>query len=61
LKEIAQIKKAAALFLTLHGGSGTDDEDLRQAMAAGINIIHINTRTAASWHTIRLDKMVSVR
>src|SRR5262249_50156482 len=35
---IAQIKSAARTPLTLHGGSGTDDEDFRKAIAAGINI-----------------------
>jgi fructose-bisphosphate aldolase class II len=43
VQRIAEIKKAAQVPLTLHGGSGTDDEDLRKAIAAGINIIHINT------------------
>jgi len=33
----------------LHGGSGTDDEDLRKAIAAGINIIHINTELRVAW------------
>jgi fructose-bisphosphate aldolase, class II len=46
---IAQIKKESAVFLTLHGGSGTDDEDLRAAIAAGINIIHINTELRVAW------------
>jgi hypothetical protein len=27
IERIAQIKKAVGVFLTLHGGSGTDDED----------------------------------
>jgi fructose-bisphosphate aldolase, class II len=35
--------------LTLHGGSGTDDEDLRKAIRAGINIIHINTELRVAW------------
>jgi fructose-bisphosphate aldolase class II len=35
--------------LTLHGGSGTDDEDLQKAIAAGINIIHINTELRVAW------------
>jgi fructose-bisphosphate aldolase, class II len=43
IERIAQIKKAAGVFLTLHGGSGTDDADFVRAIAAGINIIHINT------------------
>ncbi len=46
---IAQIKSAARLLLTLHGGSGTDDEDLRKAIAAGINIVHINTELRVAW------------
>jgi fructose-bisphosphate aldolase class II len=49
IERIAQIKRAAGVFLTLHGGSGTDDEDLRKAIAAGINIIHINTELRAAW------------
>ena len=36
-------------FLTLHGGSGTDDDDLREAIAAGINIVHINTELRVAW------------
>jgi fructose-bisphosphate aldolase, class II len=37
IERIAQVKKATGVFLTLHGGSGTDDEDFRNAIAAGIN------------------------
>ena len=49
IKRIAEIKKATGVFLTLHGGSGTDDEDFREAIAAGINIIHINTELRVAW------------
>src|SRR5262249_12341293 len=49
IQRIAQIKKAARIFLTLHGGSGTDDEDLQEAIAAGINIVHINTELRVAW------------
>jgi len=49
IDRIAQIKSAARIPLTLHGGSGTDDEDLRKAIAAGINIIHINTELRVAW------------
>lgn len=49
LERIAQIKRAAGVFLTLHGGSGTDDEHFRKAVAAGINIIHINTELRVAW------------
>jgi fructose-bisphosphate aldolase class II len=49
LERIAQIKHASGVFLTLHGGSGTDDEHFRKAVAAGINIIHINTELRVAW------------
>src|SRR5260370_39975682 len=49
IERIVGIKRAAPVFLTLHGGSGTDDEDLRKAIAAGINIVHINTELRVAW------------
>ena len=49
IERIAAIKKAAQVPLTLHGGSGTDDEDFRKAIAAGISIVHINTELRVAW------------
>jgi fructose-bisphosphate aldolase, class II len=49
IERIARIKAAAQIFLTLHGGSGTEDEDFRKAIAAGINIVHINTELRVAW------------
>ena len=49
IERIGEIKKAAGVFLTLHGGSGTDDADFRSAIAAGINVIHINTELRVAW------------
>jgi fructose-bisphosphate aldolase class II len=46
---IREIKEATGLPLTLHGGSGTADEDLRMAIRAGINIVHINTELRLAW------------
>jgi fructose-bisphosphate aldolase, class II len=46
---IRQIKGASRSLLTLHGGSGTEDHDLEDAIAAGINIIHINTELRVAW------------
>jgi len=46
---IARIKSAVGIPLTLHGGSGTDDGDLQNAISAGINIIHINTELRVAW------------
>ena len=58
LDRIAQIKRASGVFLTLHGGSGTDDEHFRKAIAAGINIIHINTELRVAWRE-SLDKSLA--
>lgn len=49
LMRIREIKRASRSLLTLHGGSGTEDDDLQQAIAAGINVIHINTELRLAW------------
>ena len=58
IARIAQIKSAARVLLTLHGGSGTDDQDLRKAIAAGINIVHINTELRVAWRHGLEDALV---
>jgi len=60
IERIAQIKTAARILLTLHGGSGTDDEDLRRAIAAGINIVHINTELRVAWRHGLEDALVKL-
>jgi fructose-bisphosphate aldolase class II len=59
IERIAQIKKAVGIFLTLHGGSGTDDEDFLRAIAAGINVIHINTELRVAWRQSLEDSLTS--
>ncbi|HEX8895710.1 MAG TPA: class II fructose-bisphosphate aldolase [Terriglobales bacterium] len=49
IARIAQIKSATNVLITLHGASGTEDDDLRKAMAAGINVVHINTELRVAW------------
>jgi fructose-bisphosphate aldolase class II len=49
IERIAEIKRAVGVPLTLHGGSGTDDDDFRRAIDAGINIVHINTELRVAW------------
>ena len=49
IARIKQIKNATGVLITLHGASGTDDEDLRKAIAAGIDIVHINTELRVAW------------
>jgi fructose-bisphosphate aldolase class II len=53
IERIRHIKATAPVFLTLHGGSGTNDDDLRNAIAAGINIVHINTELRELFSTAR--------
>jgi len=49
IDRIAEIRKATGLFMTLHGASGTNDDDLRRAIQAGITEIHINTELRLAW------------
>ena len=51
LERIQEIKRASKSFLTLHGGSGTEDSDLQRAIAVGINIVHINTELRVAWRS----------
>lgn len=49
IERIRAIKEEARIFLTLHGASGTDDDDLREAIAAGMTVVHINTEVRLAW------------
>jgi fructose-bisphosphate aldolase class II len=49
LPRIAEIKAAAGIFMTLHGGSGTRDEDFQQAIRSGMTIVHVNTELRLAW------------
>jgi fructose-bisphosphate aldolase, class II len=49
LTRIREIKNASKSLLTLHGGSGTEDHDLLNAITAGMNIVHINTELRIAW------------
>jgi len=49
IERIAQIKAATGMPLTLHGGSGTDDDDFRRAIEAGMTIVHISTELRLAW------------
>lgn len=47
---IKQIKEATGgALMTLHGGSGTKDEDFVAAIKAGMNIVHVNTEIRIAW------------
>ncbi len=49
IERIRQIMLATGVFLTLHGGSGTEDADFVAGIQAGLTIIHINTELRVAW------------
>ena len=50
IERIAEIKKAiGGKFMTLHGGSGTADEDFVAAIKAGMTIIHVSSELRLAW------------
>lgn len=49
IARIGEIKKACGTFMTLHGGSGTADEDFKAAAAAGMTIIHVSSELRLAW------------
>ena len=47
---IKEIKLATGgTFMTLHGGSGTNDGDLVEAIKSGMTIVHVNTELRVAW------------
>jgi len=49
VERVREIKQAVRIFMTLHGGSGTNDEDLREGISAGLTIVHVNTDLRLAW------------
>ncbi len=49
LGRIAELGKATPAFMTLHGGSGTHDDDFRTAIKNGMSIVHVNTEIRIAW------------
>lgn len=49
IERIAEIKAACRIFMTLHGGSGTNDDDFKRAIKAGMTIVHVNTELRVAW------------
>jgi ketose-bisphosphate aldolase len=49
IARIRAIKQATKIFMTLHGGSGTKDDDFLASIAAGITVVHINTEVRLAW------------
>jgi len=53
LARIAEIKNAITAagvsWMTLHGGSDTDDNDFKAAVAAGMTIVHVSSELRLAW------------
>jgi fructose-bisphosphate aldolase, class II len=49
IARIGEIKAATGIFLTLHGGSGTNSAEFVEGIHAGLNLIHINTELRVAW------------
>lgn len=49
IERIKEIRQACGIPLVLHGGSGISDEDFKNAIEAGISIIHINTEIRVAY------------
>ncbi len=46
---ISAIKSACGKYMTLHGGSGTADDDFIAAAKAGMTIIHVSSELRLAW------------
>lgn len=49
IERIGELKNACGIFMTLHGGSGTNDDDFQRAIKAGMTIVHVNTELRLAW------------
>jgi len=49
IQRIKDIKEACGIPLVLHGGSGISDQDFKDAIKAGISMIHINTEIRVAY------------
>jgi len=46
---IGEIKTVTGKLMTLHGGSGTADEDFVVAVKSGMTIVHVSTELRVAW------------
>ncbi|MES2953537.1 MAG: class II fructose-bisphosphate aldolase [Patescibacteria group bacterium] len=56
IKRLSEVSSAVSLPLVLHGASGLTDETVRDAIAAGISLVHVNTELRVAWrNALRLS------
>jgi len=49
IERISAVRHKAGVPLVLHGGSGNSEEDFKEAIKAGISIVHINTELRVAY------------
>jgi fructose-bisphosphate aldolase, class II len=49
IERIKEIKEAVNVPLVLHGGSGLTDGNFKEAIKAGISLIHVSTEIRSAW------------
>jgi fructose-bisphosphate aldolase class II len=49
IARIIEIRDAAQMPMVLHGASGNSEEDIKNAIASGISIVHISTELRRAW------------
>jgi len=49
IERIKKIREASGVPLVLHGGSGITDQDFKDAIKAGISVVHINTEIRVAY------------
>lgn len=49
IARVKEISEAVGVPLVLHGGSGNNEQDFRDAIASGVNIVHINTELRVAY------------
>lgn len=49
IERIKDIAKIVSAGLVLHGGSGISDQNMKDAIEAGISIIHVSTELRVAW------------
>ena len=49
IARVGEIREATGVSLVLHGGSGNNEADFRDAITAGVSIVHINTELRVAY------------
>ena len=57
IERISEIREATKIPLVLHGASGNSNDDIKEAIKAGISIIHINTELRVAYRAGLIESL----